>query len=266
MSTRVFISYGRTDSRHIAGRLRDRLADAFGDENVFFDVDSVEFGVDFREVIRSTLATVDVVVAVIGTNFDAVRLARANDYVRLELAEAMAQGKLVIPVLVDDARMPAAEELPIELESLSYLNAAPLRPDPDFRRDATRLIESLVRALGPRATLSKRAPLLRAQVESGSTWDDPSDERLYELLRDIERGREQFLVVDRTVDPSGQTYAQAIRSDGQWLLERRDGSADQHYSATFDDLSAIHAALKAWAFELPGWQNAAPWERTSPDG
>ena len=48
---RVFVSYRRTDSRHAAGRLRARLAQEFGRDNVFYDVDSVAFGDDFREQI-----------------------------------------------------------------------------------------------------------------------------------------------------------------------------------------------------------------------
>jgi len=104
-------------------------------------------------------------------------------------------------------------------------------------------------------------PVLRAEVESGDLWDDPSADMLFELLSDVERGDEQFVIVERTVDPSHQTYAQAIQADsGGWLLERRDGSADKHFRALLPDLRATHRALTAWAFELPNWQDAAPWE------
>jgi hypothetical protein len=59
-------------------------------------------------------------------------------------------------------------------------------------------------------------------MESGAVWDDPSEDLLYDLLGVVERGNEQFVVVERTSDPSGQTYVQAIRRDeGGWLLERR---------------------------------------------
>jgi hypothetical protein len=98
-------------------------------------------------------------------------------------------------------------------------------------------------------------------MESGAIWDDPSEDLLFELLSDIERGEERFIVVERTVDASHQTYAQAIRADdGGWLLERRDGSAHQHYRAVLSNLRAAHHALTSWAFELPDWSDAAPWE------
>jgi hypothetical protein len=36
---RIFISYRREDSEHIAGRLYDRLHAHFGRDNVFMDID-----------------------------------------------------------------------------------------------------------------------------------------------------------------------------------------------------------------------------------
>jgi hypothetical protein len=101
-------------------------------------------------------------------------------------------------------------------------------------------------------------------MESGVVWDDPSENLLYDLLGDVERGDEQFIVIERTSDPSGQTYMQAILGDGGgWLLERRDGRPDAHYRAASADLRTVHAAMTAWAFELPGWATAVLWEQTT---
>jgi hypothetical protein len=150
---RVFISYRRSDSRHVAGRLRDALAAAFGDDDVFLDVDSVGFGDDFREVVRGTLAQVDAVLVVIGPSWDPERLQAPNDFVRMELIEALDLGKRVVPVLLDDTLMPSTAALPHELEALSYRNAAPLRADPDFKHDVERLIDQLRRACQPQTPL-----------------------------------------------------------------------------------------------------------------
>jgi hypothetical protein len=43
---RVFINYRRDDSIGTAGRLHDRLAQAFGRDHVFMDVDHIPAGVD----------------------------------------------------------------------------------------------------------------------------------------------------------------------------------------------------------------------------
>ena len=56
-------------------------------------------------------------------------------------------------------------------------------------------------------------PILRAIPEMGQSWDDPSEDLLFMLLEDIESGQGAFLIVERTTDPSGQTYAQALRRD-----------------------------------------------------
>ncbi|MGB2611675.1 MAG: toll/interleukin-1 receptor domain-containing protein [Isosphaeraceae bacterium] len=63
---KIFLSYRREDSRGVAGRIYDRLRGYFGLDSVFFDVDSVPFGVDFQEHIESVLSHCDVFLAVIG--------------------------------------------------------------------------------------------------------------------------------------------------------------------------------------------------------
>lgn len=68
----------------------------------------------------------------IGRDWDPEKLAVPGDSVRLEIDEALRHDKLLVPVLVGMAEMPAADELPDEIGSIAYLNAAPLRSDPDF--------------------------------------------------------------------------------------------------------------------------------------
>lgn len=67
-SVKIFMSYRRADDRHFIGRLHDRLCDAFGEEMVFRDIDSIPAGTNFRNAILRTLNEVDAVVAVIGPN------------------------------------------------------------------------------------------------------------------------------------------------------------------------------------------------------
>ena len=65
----VFISYRRQDEAGVAGRLYDRLVGQFGRDGVFMDVDSIELGLDFVEVIDQSLARCGAVVVVIGRNW-----------------------------------------------------------------------------------------------------------------------------------------------------------------------------------------------------
>jgi hypothetical protein len=164
---RVFLSYRRGVSDTWAGRLYDHLTGEFGEENVFFDVDNIDYGEDFRSVIRDYLEQVSAVVAVVGPDFASARLADPNDFVRLELLEALAQEKLLVPVLVANAQMPTPDMLPAELQALCYRNAARLRVDPDFRSDAQRLIASLRRRRAPQPnTASATAPEMARTPEA----------------------------------------------------------------------------------------------------
>jgi hypothetical protein len=142
-AVKVFMSYRRVDNPFLAGRLKDELGRVFGDENVFYDVDSIRAGSDFREVIRETLASVDAVIALVGSDWDAARLVASNDPVRTELREALKKKKLLIPVLVGNTVMPAPEQLPDDLRTFAFLNAVRVRPDPDFENDAQHLIREI---------------------------------------------------------------------------------------------------------------------------
>jgi hypothetical protein len=96
-------------------------------------------------------------------------------------------------------------------------------------------------------------PILRAIPEAGQRWDDLSEDLLFILLQDIEAGGGSFLIVERTTDPSGHTYAQALRrDDGSYVVEYREGDAD-HYGIVVAGMRAAHQLLTGWAFQLPGW-------------
>ncbi len=96
-------------------------------------------------------------------------------------------------------------------------------------------------------------------MSSGTAWDDPSEDVLFELLSDIEAGRESFIIVKRL--GMEETYAQALRlEDGSFLMEYRAGSAEHHFAATSMDKRRIHAAITGWAYELEGWSVLLEWQ------
>lgn len=92
---------------------------------------------------------------------------------------------------------------------------------------------------------------IRAVMENGDTYDDPSEDVLLLLLEDLAAGEGSWLIVEKVADASGQTYAQALRlSDGSFQVERRRGSADTHEVAPAQSLRDAHRLLTRWAFEL----------------
>lgn len=68
---------------YIAGRIRDRLAEEFGKDSVFMDVDSIPRGVDFTEYIADHIRNSDIVIAAIGQN----RLGRTEAGSRIQGAD-----------------------------------------------------------------------------------------------------------------------------------------------------------------------------------
>jgi TIR domain len=189
-SVRVFMSYRRADDRHFIGRLHDRLCDAFGEEKVFRDIDSIPAGTNFRQVILRTLNEVDVVVAVIGPNWAQPsdgHDAADTDYVFLELVEALRYGKPVLPVLLEDTEMPSAHMLPSDLRPLVDINAISVHGDPAFRRESTRLVVAIGAVVAEhKARLAREKQ--EADEQARRTEAERSErERLAEQLRAEER-------------------------------------------------------------------------------
>ena len=129
----IFISYRRSDTEGQAGRLFDDLKQHFGEDAVFMDVAGLEAGRDFRRAIDSQVASCGVLLAIIGKQWLTAtdergvrRLDDPMDFVRLETASALKRDIPVVPVLVQGARMPHADELPDNLKDLSYRNGVEL--------------------------------------------------------------------------------------------------------------------------------------------
>src|SRR5437016_4343933 len=129
----IFVSYRRDDSAGYAGRLFDRLSAYFvGGDQIFMDVDHIEPGEDFARVIEEAVGSCEILIALMGrswlTSRDETgrRLDNPNDFVRLEIAAALARGVRVIPVLVQGAQMPRPQDLPEDLLPLSRRNALEL--------------------------------------------------------------------------------------------------------------------------------------------
>src|SRR3954467_12205357 len=104
---RIFISYRREENGWPARKLYEVMAERFGEDRVFKDVDSIEPGDDFVDQIQSAVASCDVLLALVGRNWTTTtgpgggrRLDDPEDFVRLEIEAALNRGIRVIPILV----------------------------------------------------------------------------------------------------------------------------------------------------------------------
>jgi hypothetical protein len=172
--SRIFISYRREDSAGHVLALIPQLRQRFGTRRIFKDTDNIAPGQDFLNVIQRELETCAVLVAVIGRDWLTVqdprlkcrRLDAANDFLRLEVATALKDEHiLVIPALVGRATMPAADDLPPDLQALARRHAVELS---DLRWDAD--IEHLMQAI-ERACAQPTAPR-QSNLDSNSIRPD----------------------------------------------------------------------------------------------
>ena len=152
-SPAVFISYRRDDSAGHTGRLSDTLTKRLGDGQIFMDLDGIRPGADFLERIDKTLAACQAMLVVIGRRWltasraGARRLDDPHDVVRREIATALERGLEIIPVLVDGAAMPHADELPADLSPLASRNAIEIT-DSRWSYDCDRLWRAIRQAAG----------------------------------------------------------------------------------------------------------------------
>jgi hypothetical protein len=141
MPGKIFINYRREDARSEAARIRDRLITLFGPGNIFMDIDDLKPGQRFDAELTKALSTCDAFLAVIGPRWYDIAYARAqaggHDYVREEIATALARDITLIPILIDHAVLPHPETLPDDLRPLVLHQAFQvvptiLRPFPDI--------------------------------------------------------------------------------------------------------------------------------------
>jgi TIR domain len=158
--SKIFISYRRDDSAAYAGRLYDRLVAHFGPGQVFMDIDQIEPGEDFVEVINKRVGSCSATIVLIGKSWLSAADAEGNrrlddpeDFVRQEITTALGRKIRVFPVLVGGAVMPKMAQLPEALGALSRRNGIEIT-DLRFHHDVDRLIEALAKVLEPqRSTL-----------------------------------------------------------------------------------------------------------------
>lgn len=162
MKPKIFISYRRKDTAGHAGRLCEALARHFGDQYVFMDIDSIDPGADFPKALERALKSCGAVIVLIGERWlgakDGKRkIDKPDDYVRAEVLVALKRKTLVIPVLVDDADMPTASELPPDIVTLAQKNAHEIS-EGRWKHDVGRLIEKLEAELGIRQVAPQSTP------------------------------------------------------------------------------------------------------------
>lgn len=202
--SRVFICYRREDSSGHAGRLYDRLRAHFDADEVFMDIDAIDPGVDYLELIDRTIDSVDVMIVLIGQHWLAARdptgsrrLDDSQDLVRLEISAALDRNIRVIPVLVQGAVMPHPQDLPPAITGLARRNAIEIS-DGRWDYDAERLVRALKGSLAARQAEAAPAP----EVSPLPQPEPPPEPRKPSALPQPPAGGEERLIRPGGVAPA----------------------------------------------------------------
>lgn len=160
---KIYLSSRAGNSEAMVQRITTRLRQEFmeGLENQLMNLyqartvvpakRTMKAGETIEDTLRSATARSDAMLVLIGPDWATVtdsegnkRLDDPQDPVRLEIELAMEQDKTrIIPVLLDGARMPDADDLPDSLKPLTEQEALMVRPDPDYRADMAQLVGML---------------------------------------------------------------------------------------------------------------------------
>ena len=157
MAKKIFINYRREDTQQDADALYDFLEKKVGRKQVFMDIDTISPGENFIEVVKERLQDADVILMLIGPEWEENVRSRAKagkpDYVLQEIDWALASGKTIIPVLFYRNNIPDYESLKdvpygSRLPDLAPINA--VRITRDYRKVG---YQRIVKAAGLSASM-----------------------------------------------------------------------------------------------------------------
>lgn len=254
-NNKIFVSYRRQDASGEAGRLVDHLQEVFGENSVFLDVETIEAGLDFVEAIDRALNSCKVLIAMIGPHWVNIkdsegnpRLFKEDDFIRLEIAAALKRDIRVIPVLVNGAVMPSADQLPEDLKPLTRRHAHEISSS-RWKYDCEQLTEVLEKIVGkapkpapePKPFPSpppKPKPVFRKKswIERNYLWllggfvlisviglliDAAELEESIDYYDPVEEVADQP-IYDNT--PPKEASSSTASLSGRWILRAQDGS------------------------------------------
>lgn len=163
---RVFLSYRREVSWTLAHAVRGELVPHGFD--VFLDTRSMDSGEFERVILHEIESRPHFLVLLEPRSLD--RIADEGDWLRREVAHAVAHRRNVVPMLANGAAMPRSIDLPVDLARLPSYNAVSV-PHEYFAEAMHKLRERFLRLDTPRTAVSTAAGRVRpAGPLDGHEW------------------------------------------------------------------------------------------------
>lgn len=142
---RIFIAYRRSDSRDLAGRIRDFIKRCCPDvHEVFIDNMSTKVSDKWRGAIDTAIDSADLVLILIGPDFVPEGLDGANGQwpdhceLRREISRTLEKGIRLLPIRIDGIELPKKGLLPKDISSIVEFQAYSLGRE-TFERDMNEL-------------------------------------------------------------------------------------------------------------------------------
>ncbi len=176
------------------------LRNTFGSKQVFLDMEDIAAGSDFPRIIEEAVSNCELLLAVIGPSWAEVRdefgrrrIEDISDFVRLEIGAALGRKIPIIPVLVENAKIPKADELPDELKLFATLQGVTLTHD-RWDDDIARLFDAIENVtVEPRVAHQYSAAL--AKLDQGHWKEALTD---FEAITSIQS---RYLDVPERIEP-----------------------------------------------------------------
>lgn len=236
----IYISYRRSAGQSSADRIHEHLQNSFG-KDVIASAKTLPPGVDFAGYLEKVMEDTIVCPVIIGENWSAnQRLHNPDDFVRIELEKAVQSHYIrLIPVLVDNASMPVADQLPESLQSIVRLSAVQIRED-NFKADMQQLIDSL-RQMGIPTRNSPTRLMLVAGIAVALLFALSvllmSDMPIFEIEPTPIGGSGEIIFSRNEDEVDGDIVALNLERDEETLLT--SGDADDWYPVYSPDGSQI---------------------------
>jgi anti-sigma regulatory factor (Ser/Thr protein kinase) len=251
----IFISYRISDSLDLVGRLDADLTAIFGHHLVFRDRTRLHAGDEWPDIVREAVRSCRVMLVVIGATWDSAslpegdwkcvpRLWNPDDWVRKEVTSAIDGGKIVIPLLLNGARLPSDGWLKkCGLEALKSKQAHELRSR-DYEEDLKRLLTELSRYYPDVDTDRHLTPIVADVRRSVARIDDTAETALEwdaqfgsRSMTISAESRERILHVPELISSKMQAagFLNEICLDYQLALGEAISNAFQHGCAELRD-------------------------------
>jgi TIR domain len=243
----IFISYRREETAANAGRLYDRLSERFGEERVFMDVDSIDIGVDFTRAVIEAVSGCNILLALIGRDWSAItdskgrrRIDNPDDFVRVEIETALQRDIRVVPVLVDGAVLPQANDLPPSLQPLTRRQALELSHT-SFRSEISRLVAAVDEVV--EAQPGRSADRKAQEEAAGRRAEDKAQREAQEAARrraQDQAQREAQVAARWRAEDQADREAQVAYRRNAWIIAGILAAIPAAIAVVVGILSALH--------------------------